>query len=364
MDKLKSPNWFVKNPPIYDITKSYAENAASGPFYTKVIPERKAVDKNNYIHFLGHAIKSPIGVAAGPLLNSNWINLAAQLGFDILTYKTIRSYKNQGHALPNMIYVNLKEDHAVQIDMPHETLEDLTLTNSFGMPSQSRDFLLYDIAKAKASLVPGQVLIVSVVGSQTNDTSLLQDFIDTALLAKEAGASIIEANFSCPNVAEMHSQLYLDPENVYQFAKALKTAIAPLPLVIKVGNFPSYEHLKKVVIAAAKANVDAICGLNSLGRPVFTKDSQPALGIHRPTSGICGGQIRKFALEFVQNAFQVKKEEKLDITIMGVGGITLAEHFDEFFKYGADIALCATGMIFDPLLAYQYHSKRGIHAVG
>ena len=41
--------------------------------------------------FLGHSLFAPIGVAAGPLLNGAWCLHYASLGFDLLTYKTVRT---------------------------------------------------------------------------------------------------------------------------------------------------------------------------------------------------------------------------------------------------------------------------------
>ena len=47
-------------------------------------------------------VTSPLGIAAGPLLNGRWILYYAALGFDILTYKTIRSRARDCYPLPNL----------------------------------------------------------------------------------------------------------------------------------------------------------------------------------------------------------------------------------------------------------------------
>ena len=39
----------------------------------------------------GYPLNSPLGIAAGPLLNSKWVEGYARLGFDVLTYATVRS---------------------------------------------------------------------------------------------------------------------------------------------------------------------------------------------------------------------------------------------------------------------------------
>ncbi|EFJ40617.1 hypothetical protein VOLCADRAFT_121702, partial [Volvox carteri f. nagariensis] len=52
-------------------------------------------------------LASPLGVAAGPLLSSDWVALAASRGFDCLTYKTIRSHYHAGHGLPNIVHLQV-----------------------------------------------------------------------------------------------------------------------------------------------------------------------------------------------------------------------------------------------------------------
>ncbi len=48
-------------------------------------------------------------MAAGPLLSSDWVALAANHGYDILTYKTIRSHHHAGHGLPNILHLEAPE---------------------------------------------------------------------------------------------------------------------------------------------------------------------------------------------------------------------------------------------------------------
>ncbi len=358
----KLPDWFPHNPPIYDIDKSYAENALNGPFFNGEIPERNMPDESEWIDFLGHKVASPLGVPAGPLLNSNWIELAGKLGFDLPVYKTIRSSAHPGHPLPNMLHVDTggpvivsnREMTALKAERS-SSLEQLALTNSFGMPSKSQDFLLEDIARANSVLSKGQVLIVSVVGSQSPEKDFIEDFKDAALLAKEAGAKIIEANFSCPNVEKQHGQLYSNPNEVYRLGKALVDAIAPLPLIIKVGTFIDIQQLKEMLISAARAGVRGISGLNSVSMRVIDTDGNSPLGDNRQTSGICGGVIRHAALDFIKKTAIIIREEQLDLTLIGVGGIAKAHHFDQFLEQGADFAMSATGMMWDPYLAMRYH---------
>ena len=350
---MQISDWFPEHPPIYDIAKSYAENASDGPFFHAEIPKRPKPTAQ--IDFLGCKLNSPLGIPAGPLLNANWITLAAKLGFDLLTYKTIRSFAHPGHALPNMIYVEPKTaDVALACKQTPKSLDGLTLTNSFGMPSRSPEFLLEDIEKANRSLSEGQAMIVSVVGTPNQGVSFAQDFVRAASLAKDAGAKLIEANFSCPNVGKAEGQLYTNPEAVYEFAHAIVSAIRPIPLILKVGVFPTPQIMSYVLDAAARAGVQAICGINSVSYHVVDKQQHPALGEQRPSSGVCGAAIRKAALEFLRSASSIIRKEKLGLELLGCGGIVKSDQFDEFLECGAKIAMSATGMMWDPFLALRY----------
>lgn len=362
---MTSPNWYPSQPPIYDIGKTYEENADKGPFFSGPIPERKWPPKEKWIDFLGYTVASRIGVPAGPLLTSSWVKLAGSLGYDIPIYKTIRSKAHPSHPLPNMIYVDThgmidpahKKEPAYLVSSPSPQIENLAVTNSFGMPSKSPTFLHEDIARANASLREGQVMVVSVVGTPRSDMSFIQDFVSAAQLAKEAGAKIIEANFSCPNVDKREGCLYMSATTVYDIASALVKAIHPIPLIIKAGLFASSEQMRDVMIAAARANVRSIAGINTISMAVVDRTGRPALDEKRTTSGICGGPIRNAALEFITQAKRINRREKLDLTLIGVGGITLPEHFDLFLEAGADIAMSATGMMWDPYLAARYHQE-------
>ena len=357
------PPWWPEHPPIYDIEKSYGENLENGPFFEGEIPRRTPPPREKWVDFLGFPVACPLGVPAGPLLNSRWVTFAAQMGFDIVTYKTIRSQPHPAHAHPNMIYVDTKgslthertAEILMQATKPPIDMETLAATNSFGIPSQGEDFLVEDIAKAHASLAPGQVMIVSVVGTPRPDEDFIEDFAEAAKIALRGGAKIIEADLSCPNVTTCEGSLFTDADAVYEIAVSMKKVMGSVPLIIKVGVIHDQEVLRKVMVAAAKGGVEAICGINTVSMKVVNQEGAPALGENRLQSGVCGGPIREAALDFIRMAHAVNAQEKLGMTLMGTGGATAPEHFTQFFEAGADVAMSAVGMMWDPYLAARYH---------
>lgn len=356
------PKWWPENPPIYDIEKSYLENLEKGPFFGGQIPPRTLCPEEKWHDFLGFKVASALGVPAGPLLNAKWVHFAAQMGFDILTYKTIRSKPHPAHPLPNMIYVDTKgtltharaEEILQQAKQPPLDMASLAATNSFGIPSRDREFLIEDIARANNALAPGQVMIVSVVGTPRPNEDFVEDFVTASRIALEGGAQIIEADLSCPNVKTCEGSLFTNPDMVFAISHRIKEVIGAVPLIIKVGVISDPQVLKSVMLSAARAGVQAICGINTMSMQVVKENGKAALGEGRLKAGVCGGPIREVALDFVTKAQQVNTQERLELTMMGTGGVILPEHFNQFFRAGADVAMSAVGMMWDPYLAARY----------
>lgn len=337
------PKWYPHHPAMYDIHKTYLDNLENGPFFDSAPPKREMAPKDDWLDFLGVSVASPIGIPAGPLLDSKGIKFASEMGFDLLTYKTIRPRAHPSHPLPNMVYVDSRLT-GKRIEEPPAHLADLTVTNSFGNPSMSPAFLMEDIAKANEAIMPGQALIVSIYGTTH------EEFIQCAHLAKEAGAKIIEANFSCPNVDPKEGLLYKTPETVLKLGKEIVDAIGQVPLIIKTGLFDNKKQMKESFVAAAKAGIRSICGLNTISMKIT-----PPLDENRKVAGVCGGGIRNAALGFIEDARAIISSENLDLTLIGVGGIMLPQNFDQILTRGADFAMSATGMMWDPYLAMRYH---------
>lgn len=334
---------------LYDPHKTYLENLEHGPFFHEKIPVRPPF---RWKEFLGFKIASPIGVPAGPLLNANWVGVAADLGYDVLTYKTIRSYEHPSHPLPNITFVDAPEqldpkhlpDHVNRLERAPASVERMAITNSFGNPSRPPEYLKRDIPLAMEKLHPGQLLIVSIFGTTA------QEYLDSAQLAKECGSPVIEANFSCPNVSKKEGTLFSNPEAVHDLSQKIIKVIGDTPLLIKMGVIPDRNLLKQVLVSAAKAGVRAVCGINTISMKV-----SPPLDSNRETCGICGSAILSAALDFTRHARTIIDQEKLGLELMTTGGATSPEHFQQMLDAGASVAMTATGMMWDPYLASKFH---------
>ena len=353
--------------PLFDITKSFDDNLLHGPYFTGKIPVRRWPHKNKWHTLFGYPIASPIGISACPMAaNIRGITLTSRLGFDVITHKTIRRIPHPANSFPNVAHVNIQSQltyndintTVVTSHAPPRSTDHLAITNSIGNASTNPSFITQTIDSAKNILADGQVLIVSVYGTQTKDVTIANDFALTANLAREAGAHIIEANLACPNVNTKNGTLYTDPNMVYCIVSHIKKQCNKIPLIIKVGIFASPKLLKDTLMAAARAGAQGICGINSVPMRVVNKQGEPFFGNQRKVSGISGAPIRNLALSFIQEARTIIDQEKLNLTILATGGITKAEHFDLFFNAGADIALSATAAMWNPYLANEYHQQQ------
>lgn len=348
------------NKPFYDPEKTYEENLTDGPFGNfadKKIFKQKGTPKYN---FFGHKVYSPFGIPAGPLINGKFVKSALDKGFDIVAYKTVRSGKYPCHPWPNILSVDVKGDLTSAISNgqlvgDHNFHEPLSITNSFGVPSQSPKVWQKDIAKVIKNTKKGQIVIGAFQGTKTdngNVESYINDFRKTAKLLKEAGVKVFEVNLSCPNEGTKEL-LCFDIARSVAVAKAIKKEIGKLPLIVKIAYFDDNKMLKTFVKEIGKV-VDGISAINTIASAIVDKNGKQALpGENRLRSGVCGHSIKWAGLDMVKRLKKIQKDLNYKYTIIGVGGVTNVKDFKEYRKLGADIVMSATGAMWNPHLAEE-----------
>jgi dihydroorotate dehydrogenase len=348
--------------PLYDISKTFEENFRDPPFSLIKPLSRQWPAKAQWSRFLNFSLASNIGAAACAVTTGKGIALLASLGFDVLTYKTIRRHAYPSHPLPNIVYLDrdkqLSEsdlDISIYTRAKPISVEKIAISNSFGNACVEPNVLLQDIAFAKSALVEGQVLIVSVYGEGETLDAVALDFTETALLAKQAGADIIELNFSCPNLLKKGQPIYRNIEAIYKITSRVVDNMGDVPVLIKLGLLPD-SSLTRVLETIAYAGAKGVSAINSISMRIVDKTQQPAFGA-RIFSGVSGYPIRTLALQFIKKITQINQEKKLGLVILGMGGITQPDHFKAFLHAGANIALSATGMMWNPYLALQFHQQ-------
>lgn len=344
------------NLPEYNTRKTWLWNLQNSPKVAGVCSHPML--PGGEWNWCGIPVSSPLGIPAGPLLNSGWLLYYADLGFDILVYKTVRSRATACYDLPNLVPVQteaLRVPGSMVTESP--TMEG-SWAVSFGMPSVAPEDWRRDVELSRRMLPEGKVLVVSVVGTQdatiTNaEASLDQlsnDFAQCAKWAIDSGAHGVEANFSCPNVSTADGQLYQQPVAAGFVAQMIREQIGDAPLVLKIGHMANRPQCEEFVRHVGPF-ISGLAMTNSIAAQVQTKtgtllfDSQPR--------GICGDSIREASVDQVRLFADVASRQAIGLDIIGVGGISSADHVRSYLASGATSVGIATSAMIDPRVALQ-----------
>ncbi|BDR57234.1 hypothetical protein [Xylocopilactobacillus apis] len=340
--------------PFYNPALSYEDNYREGPFAAFAEEPSKSVNTVNQTQFLNLPINLPFGIPAGPLLNSKYVIAALNYGFDLVTYKTVRTTTTPSQPLPNVLSVHPLEDNFLphsKVLADHNFESPISITNSFGVPSYDPDIWQPDLAKSVSAARDGQYVIGSFQGTNRPNEKIENDYALAAKLVSEANAAILEANLSCPNEGK-DQLLCFDYDKVQRVAYEIKNAVPDRPLLLKLAFFEPNQDLQEFV-KKLLGIVDGFTAINTLpGKPI-DQAGLPALDQKRPTAGICGDSIRWAGLDMVKRLAELRRELAADFAIIGVGGVSSPEHYQKYLSCGADAVMSATGAMWNPYLAFE-----------
>jgi dihydroorotate dehydrogenase (NAD+) catalytic subunit len=339
-------------PARYDFQKSYEWNYDHVP---QPLESLEIAAVPGTWEFCGLPVASPLGIPAGPLLNSRWIHYYASLGFDVLTYKTVRSSRRACHPLPNLLPVRGDplddEPGRCQAARAGETFDSWAI--SFGMPSRDPSEWRADVRRARLGLKAGQLLVVSVVASPEEGATLediAQDYARCASWAADAGADAIEANLSCPNVISAEGDLYLRPEWAAAVAERVRAAVPQLPLILKVGVF-SDERLRAEFCRVVSGVASAISTTNTVRARVEPEVEGGQEWFGGKTRGIGGAAIAERCWEELVRWRKQLQECGSSLELIAVGGVSSAADVRRRLDAGAHHVQLATAAMRDPLVA-------------
>jgi dihydroorotate dehydrogenase len=337
----------------YRTDRSYQWNYSHAPS----LPRVRRLPSGPGGRLFGYALNSQLGIAAGPLLNSRWVEGYARLGFDILTYKTVRTTFRAAHPMPNIRPVANQNEAAVVVARRPTVESSPTLAVSLGLPSMEPDVWRRDVRRARERIGRGQVLVVSVAGTAPpggDAEALVADYARCAQWAAESGADIVEVHLATPDPFAEQPQMIF--ENLPLAAHVLYRvrSVVAVPVVAKVGVFRNARLLHETAnkLAPWAAGFTAVHGVyrrvvDDQGRPAFE-------GEGREQAAIVGTDMFAVASRQVAELLAWRKAGAWDRAVLAVGGIATVERARGLLREGADAALVATAALFDPLLAARF----------
>jgi dihydroorotate dehydrogenase (NAD+) catalytic subunit len=205
------------------------------------------------------------------------------------------------------------------------------LINSIGLPNKGLEgFLAEDLPKLSELPVP---LVVSVMGFDHAELKRL-----VTAVAERDEVSLLELNFSCPNV-ETGLIMGADPAETARAVEVLRP-LTEKPLIVKLT--PNASEPAQVGAAAEDAGADAVSLINTLkGMALHPRTRQPWLG--GTTGGVSGPAVKAVALEQV---FAVSR--RVSIPVIGMGGIASGRDAADFISAGAACIAVGTESFRDP----------------
>ncbi len=178
---------------------------------------------------------------------------------------------------------------------------------------------------------PTKVIVASIMGRSEEEWTQL------ARLVTEAGADIIECNFSCPHMAEggLGADVGQNPALVEAFTKATRRGTR-LPILAKMT--PNLGNMEIPAIAAMGAGATGIAAINTIKSVMNvnleTYASGPDVASFSSVGGYSGKAVKPIALRFIQS---MKQDSRLkDAPVSGMGGIETWRDAAEFIAMGCE----------------------------
>lgn len=359
-------------PSVYNFAEDYLKNR---PAPWDRIPDRDGVTRGRRWSLMGFEVGYPVGIPASVLTaNAKWIDYYARNGFNVITYKTVRSRHKDALVFPNWVYLrDLDAPVPVEQGMPDQVEGDretffadptaFSTANSFGVPSDEPELWMRDVRRTLDSLKDGKLLIVSVMGTPEEsrpdaEDALADDYAKVAGLAVQAGAPAVELNLSCPNtlaasgenippVCENHE---LTARIVHRVADELDRRGAGTRLVCKMSWMR--QDALAALLPSFVERIHGLSGINTMAVRVVDRKAKPTFG-SRAVAGVSGIAIREFGLDFVRSAAALRAEHGWDVAIIGMGGVMGADDVRALLDAGADAVQTATAASHNPTLPLE-----------
>lgn len=285
------------------------------------------IKKDLSINFLGVHFPNPFCLSSSPVGNCyDMCAKAYDTGWGGVVFKTIG---------PKSFVV---DEVSPRFDeLPKEATHFVGFKNMEQIAEHSLEENLADIKRLKKDY-PNNVLIASIMGTCE------EDWEELARLVDEAGADMIETNFSCPQMTshDMGSDVGTNKDLCAKYVRACKRG-SKLPLLAKMT--PNITDMVVVARACMEAGADGIAAINTVKSitdiDLHKLTALPIINGKSSISGYSGKAVKPIALRFIQQL----REAMPDLPISGIGGIETWEDAAEFILLGSGTLQVTTAIM-------------------
>lgn len=290
-----------------------------------VKPREKEAERDLSIDFCGIRCENPFFVGSAVTASGyEMIARAFDLGWAGVAYKTISK-------------MDIREV-SPRFDMVGK--EGTPFVGFRNMEQLSEHSLAEDLAiisRLKKNY-PSKVVIASIMGRDE------AEWAELAKLSQEAGADIVECNFSCPQMATKGtgSDVGQCPELVKVYSKAVKDAVT-IPVLAKMT--PNITHICEPAAAALEGGADGISAINTIKSVTITYRGE--VNRNKTISGYSGKAIKPISQRMIVEMGLDPRTK--DAPISGIGGIETWRDATEYILVG-----CTNVQVVTAIMQYGY----------
>ena len=280
------------------------------------------------IEFLGKTFLNPFLLSSSPVSNSAlMVEKSFEAGWAGVAYKTVVADNTPiVHPSPRM--------HPYHYDDKRLAgLQNVEQTSDRGLAPNMRD-----IAYLKKRW-PKHVVIASIMGFRN------EEWAELAKACTDAGADMLELNFSCPHMTVEGSGAKVGQTDhlVEKFTTTVRK-VTRLPLIAKMT--PNLADMNEPAMAAKRGGADAISAINTVKgiSEIGLEDFVPKPNVFGKgaISGYSGPAVKPIGLRFIA---EMAKNKELALPLSGIGGIQTWVDALEFLLVGASTVQVTTGII-------------------
>jgi dihydropyrimidine dehydrogenase (NAD+) subunit PreA len=280
------------------------------------------------IKFCGKTFENPFLLSSSPVSNTaEMVERSFEAGWAGVAFKTIHAGKQKIiHPSPRM-------------NAYHYGTSRITgLQNVEQISDREPDINFKDITYLKKNW-PEKIIISSIMGFSTDEWKYL------AKASEQAGADMLELNFSCPHMTVEGSGYKVGQadELITLFTRAVKDSCS-LPVIAKMT--PNITDITEPALAAKIGGADAVSAINTIRAiseiDIYDEIPRPNVFGKSAISGYSGPAVKPIALRFITELAQCRE---LNLPISGMGGLETWIDALEFILCGASTLQVTTSII-------------------
>jgi len=274
------------------------------------------------IKLCGVRLETPLMLAAGILgLSGSLMRRVAQAGAGAIVTKSIGYEPREGYANPTVVEVTAG------------------FINAIGLSNPGFRAFKQEISEGQKA---GKPVFVSVFGATPQE---VREIVESLEETEPAG---YELNVSCPHGGKYGAIVGQDPNLVKAMAYELRK-VTKRPLIVKLSS--NVTDIVEIGLAAQQGGADAVTAINTIKAMVIDPELwKPILA--NKVGGLSGPAIKPVAVRCV---YELAK--KLDIPIIGVGGISTWQDVVEFLLAGAHAVQIGSAVAQKGLTVFNQISK-------